>query len=213
MAQYPIMLDVSGRICVVVGGGKVALRKIEGLLRADARVRVIAQQILPEIKDYMQAGLLEWLKKSYEAEDLRDATLVISATDTESINQQVARDARSLGIFVNVVDQPSLCTFTVPAVLQRGELIIGIATGGKSPALAGKIRERLEEQFGPEYASYVEFLGRTRQWVRDQFPHDPDMRQRANTRIAELPLVDYFARGQESLAEEKVKRCILSLSA
>ncbi|MFH1740108.1 MAG: bifunctional precorrin-2 dehydrogenase/sirohydrochlorin ferrochelatase [bacterium] len=211
MAQYPVMLDLSNQVCLVVGGGVVALRKVNGLLSAGAKVRLVAPEVIPDLKAYAESQAIEFLEKPYESSDLEGALLAISATDDSSTNQCIAADARAQGVLVNVVDQPYLCTFTVPATLSRGELVISVATGGKSPALAAHIRVWLEERFGPEYASYIDFLGRTRQWVRDRFPDDPQKRHKANYRIVKLNLVDHFAQGRESIAEEEAKQCISSL--
>ncbi|HOE10462.1 MAG TPA: bifunctional precorrin-2 dehydrogenase/sirohydrochlorin ferrochelatase [bacterium] len=212
MTRYPLMLELTGRTCLVVGGGAVALRKIRALLSAGARVRVVAEEIIPELRLCATNPELELKTGRYESGDMEGAVLAISAADDPEINRQVSEDADRLGIPVNVVDDPKLCTFTVPAVLRRGDLLIAVSTGGKCPALSVHIRNVLEHRFGPEYAAYVDFLGRMREWIRAQFPDDPVMRRKANRKLVELDLLDDITRDMETRAEEKVKQCILSLS-
>ncbi|HPO08603.1 MAG TPA: bifunctional precorrin-2 dehydrogenase/sirohydrochlorin ferrochelatase [bacterium] len=210
--QYPLLLNLTGRTCLVVGGGMVALRKIEGLLSAGAKVRVVAETMIPELEMCAADAPLELWTKQYEFGDMEGAVLAISATDDPEVNRRVAEDAGRLGIPVNVVDCPELCTFTVPAVLRRGDLVISVSTSGKSPAFSAHVRNVLEHRFGPEYAAYVDFLGRIRKWIHTRFPHDPAMRRQANLKVVELDLLDDIAQGLEDRAEEKVKQCILSLS-
>ena len=212
VAGYPIVLDLSGRRCLVVGGGPVALRKVRGLVGCGARVRIVAREVIPALRAYVETEGIELAEKPYESGDLRDVTLVISATDDTLTNRRVAADAGAQGILVNVVDQPDLCSFTVPAVVHRGDLTIAVATFGKSPALAKSIREKLEKQFGDEYGPYVDFLGRVRQWIEDRFPNDPEKRRAASCKVVQLNLIDHFRKDQGALAEEEAKRCISSLS-
>ncbi len=210
MSGYPIVFDLSGGTCLVVGGGTIALRKVQGLLSFDAQVRAVSPQAVPELTALAAHGEIEWKEKSYERGDLEGMLLVISATDDMETNRRVAEDARAAGIPVNVVDQPELCTFTVPSIVQRGDLVIAIQTGGRSPALARRLREELELRFGPEYGPYVDFLGRMREWIREHFHDDPDKRYSAAMQLIELDLIHYFVDGKEDLAEEVAKKCILS---
>lgn len=161
--SYLINLALEGRLAVVVGAGKVARRKLEGLLQAGACVRVVAPRACAEIREWAAAGKLTWVEDRYRAAYLEGAELVIAATGDEAVNAQVAEDARRLGILINVVDRPALCTFTVPATVRRGNLILAAATGGRCPALASALREQLEAEFGPEYADVVDLLGRLRE--------------------------------------------------
>ena len=210
MAGYPITLELSGRHCLVVGGGAVALRKVEGLLSFGACVRVVSPNVVEELDVLASKEEVEWHRRSYESDDLKGMVLVISATDDMEMNRRVADDAHEFGIPVNVVDQPDLCSFTVPAVVRRGDLVIAIQTGGQSPALSRRLRETLERQFGPEYGPYVAFLGRMRRWIHERFPDDPAARQKAASRLAGLDLIGLFAEGKEDRAEEEAKTCILS---
>jgi len=151
---YPIFLDLSGRRCVVVGGGEVASRKARKLLQARARVVVIS----PEIKAELESVAVEIHRRPYKEGDLDDAYLAFAATDSREVNAAVAREAKERGIPVNVAERPSEGDFALPSVLRRGGLQVAVSTGGASPALARRIKDELEESFGPEWASLVEEL-------------------------------------------------------
>jgi siroheme synthase-like protein len=155
---YPIFLDLSGRRCVVVGGGKVASRKARKLLQARAGVVVIS----PEIGAELESVAVEVYRRPYREGDLAGAYLAFAATDSREVNAAVAREGRERGIPVNVADSPSDGDFALPSTLRRGGLQVAVSTGGASPTLARRIRDELEEVFGPEWAGIVEELGRNR---------------------------------------------------
>ena len=161
--SYLVNLALEGRTAVVVGAGRVARRKVEGLAQAGASVRVVAPEACAEIQAQETAGQVAWVREHYRKAHLEGAVLVMAATSDEAVNAQVAQDARELGILVNVVDRPSLCTFTVPATLRRGDLMLAAATSGRCPALASAVREELESEYGPEYAKVVSLLGSLRE--------------------------------------------------
>jgi len=155
-AYYPVGLDLRGRSCLVVGGGAVAKRKVQGLLAAGAAVTVVAPECLP-----MPAGVTVVLR-GFADEDLEGAALAVAASDDREVNAHVARVARERGTWVNVVDDPVEGTVIVPAVARRGDLQIAVSTGGASPALAARLRQHLEDEFGPEYGDLVALLGELR---------------------------------------------------
>ncbi len=155
---YPIFLDLSGRRCVVVGGGEVANRKARKLLQARARVVVIS----PEIGAELESVAVEVHRRPYGEGDLEGAYLAFAATNSREVNAAVAREAEERGIPVNVADRPSDGDFAVPSTLRRGRLQVAVSTGGASPTLARRIKDELEELFGPEWAGLVEELGRSR---------------------------------------------------
>jgi precorrin-2 dehydrogenase / sirohydrochlorin ferrochelatase len=159
---YPLCLDISGKRCVVVGGGNVAERKVERLLACGARVNVVGKALTPMLLAWKGEGRIVHCEADYEASFLSGALLVIGATDDGAVNGQIAEDARSLGIPVNIVDDLSRCDFILPSLFERGDLMIAVSTGGKSPALARKIREELERTYGPEYAVLLGILGELR---------------------------------------------------
>jgi precorrin-2 dehydrogenase / sirohydrochlorin ferrochelatase len=155
---YPIFLDLSGRRCVVVGGGKVAGRKARKLLQARARVVVIS----PDIETELESVAVEVHRRPYREGDLEGAYLAFAATDSREVNAAVAREGRERDIPVNVADRPSDGDFALPSTLRRGGLQVAVSTGGASPNLARRIKDELERVFGPEWAGIVEELGRSR---------------------------------------------------
>ncbi len=159
---YPISLNLHGKRCVVVGGGVVARRKVKGLLEHGAKVEVISPSVCSEIGELAKAGDISVKGKKYEPGDLHGAFIVIVATDESETNLEVAREARRRKIPVNVVDSPEQSDFIVPAIVRREDLVIAVSTGGKSPALARKIRTRLEKIFAEEYASLTDLIDEVR---------------------------------------------------
>jgi precorrin-2 dehydrogenase/sirohydrochlorin ferrochelatase len=159
---YPLCLDISGKRCVVVGGGNVAERKVERLLACGARVEVVGKALTPILAAWKGEGRIVHREADYEDSCLSGTSLVIGATDDETVNGRIAKNARARGIPVNIVDDPARCDFILPSVVERGDLLIAVSTGGKSPALARKLREELEEAYGPEYAVLLEILGELR---------------------------------------------------
>ena len=155
---YPIFLDLSGRRCVVVGGGEVADRKARKLLQARARVVVIS----PEVGAELESVAVEVHRRHYREGDLEGAYLAFAATDSREVNAAVAREANERGVPVNVADRPSEGDFALPSTLRRGRLQVAVSTGGASPTLARRIRDELEEVFGPEWAGIVEELRKNR---------------------------------------------------
>ena len=155
---YPIFLDLSGRRCVVVGGGKVAGRKARKLLQARARVVVIS----PDIETELESVAVEVHRRPYREGDLEGAYLAFAATDSREVNAAVAREGKERDIPVNVADRPTEGDFALPSTLRRGGLQVAVSTGGASPNLARRIKDELERVFGPEWAGIVEELGRSR---------------------------------------------------
>ena len=164
---YPLCLDIRGKRCLVVGGGKVALRKALDLLEAGAKVKAVAPKFAGAFR---KTRGIELCRKAYDSSDLRDCALAIAATNSKEVNRRVCADARREGILVNVVDTPEMCDFIVPATLRRGEMTISVSTGNASPSLARKIRRELEKRYPAKYAAYVRLLGEIRRTVKEKFP-------------------------------------------
>jgi len=164
---YPVFWDIKDKKCVVVGGGDVALRKIRRLRDCGAKVLVISPQLAPELIAMKAEEVIEHVFDQYDVQYLEGAVLVIGATDDEKTNTAIARDARSRGILVNIVDDPQKCDFILPSVVERGDLTIAIGTGGKSPALARYLREELEIKYGTEYGILLNILGRLRPQIKN----------------------------------------------
>lgn len=154
MVTYPInLVGLENHLAVVVGGGSVATRKVAGLLAANARVTVISPQPSPALVAQSQAGAIRLERRPWTPSDVDDAFLVVAATDDAAVNRAIAQRVRARGGLVNVVDDPTLSTFILPAVVRRGEVTIAVSTGGASPALAAWLRRRLEASLGAEYAA------------------------------------------------------------
>ncbi len=151
MATYPIFLELQGRPCLVIGGGVVAYRKAAALLRCGARVTVAAPAASAGLKRLARSRRIRWRGRRFLPGDLKGIELVIAATDDPAVNGPASREARRRGIWINVVDQPGLCSFILPSVVRRGRLVLAISTGGASPALAKWIRKDLQARYGPEF--------------------------------------------------------------
>jgi len=165
---YPIFLNIRGKRCVVVGGGPVALRKVKALLEHEANVEVISPELCPELSQLAKSRAIQVLQKNYNGGDLQGAFIAIAATDDGEINNKVAEEARAKGVLVNVVDDSEHSDFIVPSQLRRGDITIAVSTAGKSPALARKIRTRLEKDFGAEYASLALLVDEVRSELKRQ---------------------------------------------
>ena len=163
---FPVFLDVRRKKCVVIGGGQVAFRKIRTLLDCGASVTVISPVLHPNLSELADKKSIQVIRRSFRIGDLKGAFIVIAATDTKETNHRVAKEADRGGALVNVVDDPEASDFIVPSLLRRGNLSIAISTGGMSPALAKKIRTRLEEFFGKEHALLVSLVEEVRSTLR-----------------------------------------------
>jgi siroheme synthase-like protein len=167
---YIACLKLTGRRCLVVGGGEVALEKVEGLLACDGRVEVVAPAIGPELEALLGEGSIAWRARAYEPADLDGAFMVIAATDDSEVNIRVWEDAEARAMLVNVVDVPPLCSFILPAIVRTGPLAIAISTAGASPALAKRMKREIGELFGEPYARLAVMLNDARGWAKATLP-------------------------------------------
>lgn len=165
--MYPIGLQIENKLCVVVGGGHVAERKVTALLIEKARVYLVSPEITPVLAALADEGKYKWHKREYGRGDLDGAFLVFAATDSQEVQKKISDDAEQLGILVNVIDAPGKCSFHVPAMVRQGDLNLAVFTGGNSPAVAAMIRHQLEELYGVEYAFLLELMGSVRSVVID----------------------------------------------
>ncbi len=171
MKTYPIcLINLNQKRVVVIGGGQVALRKARGLLDAGAIVHLISPVIENELRELSQTEQINLEQRDYQSGDLFNVFLVIAATDDPTVNQAIWDEAQKEGCLINVVDDPPHCNFILPAVVRRGDLNIAISTGGSSPALARRIREELETEFGPEYDEFTAILGEVRRVLLSNYP-------------------------------------------
>lgn len=192
MNYYPIYIDVESKPCLVVGGGSVGQRKVEGLLEFGACVRLVSREVTPQLQALIDEKKVDYLGTDYEPGFLDGSTLVYVCTDDTELNTRVSKEAIARGIAVNVADVTELCSFIVPATVARGSLNISISTGGKSPALAAKIRRRLEDEFGPEYGRFLDLMGLIRPKVISEGKPSGD-NKKTFVKLVESDMIDALA--------------------
>ena len=191
---FPMFMKLNVRSCLVVGAGNIGEQKIAGLLETGARIRVVAIEATPTVREWAREGRIELELRPYRSSDLEGVFLAVVATSSRTLNERIYGDAQARRVLCNVVDVPDLCDFFYPSVVRRGDLQIAVSTAGQSPSLAQKIRQQLEKQFGPAYAAWVAELGETRKLIlssdleRDQkleLLHSLASREAAEASIAE----------------------------
>ncbi len=188
---YPIFLNLKNKLCIVIGGGKVAERKILSLLSCGAKVKIISPEITPKLKELSEKGEVFWEARSYREGDLEEAFLAIAATNEPEIQKKIFQEAEEKKIPCNVVDAPEFCSFIVPSLITRGDLQIAISTGGSSPAVAKRIRETLENFFGEEYEIYLKLMKRIREFILKKVS-DPKEREKKLKILASAPFPEYI---------------------
>jgi siroheme synthase-like protein len=174
---YIACLRLSGRRCVVIGGGEIGLEKVEGLLACDGRVVLIAPDAVPELAELAAEGSIEWERREYRHEDLEGAFMAIAATNDTDVNISVYDEAERRAMLVNVVDVPPLCNFILPAIVRTGPLAIAISTAGASPALAKRMKHEISDQFGEPYARLAIMLNDARGWAKGTLPTYQDRKE------------------------------------
>jgi precorrin-2 dehydrogenase / sirohydrochlorin ferrochelatase len=175
---YVACLKLSGRRCVVIGGGDIGLEKVEGLLACDADVTLIAPEAHPALRVYAEEGSIRWERRAYAGpKDLDGALMVIAATDDSEVNIGVSEDAEARSMLVNVVDVPPLCNFILPAIVRSGPLAIAISTAGASPALAKRMKREIADAFGEPYARLAVILNEARGWAKATLPTYQDRKE------------------------------------
>lgn len=206
---YPALLDMRKFPALVIGGGSVAFRKVEMLLEFGTCVKVVSLEAIPQIKALAEQELIALAIKPYDEEDLEGFRLTVVATNDRNVNEKAYRDADARGMLVNVVDQPELCNFIVPAMVIRDSLLIAISTGGKSPAMAKWLRQRLEREYGPEYGPFLEFLGELREQYLERIPVEA-VRSRAFMDVIESEAFHTLKSGQTDEARATAIRILES---
>jgi len=167
---YIACLKLTGRRCLVVGGGDIGLEKVEGLLACDAKVVLVAPEAIEPLQELAAEGSIEWERREYRSSDLERTFIAIAATNDTDVNIGVYNDAEQRAMLVNIVDVPPLCNFILPAIVRTGPLAIAISTAGASPALAKRIKRQIAEEFGPEYARLAIVLNEVRGWAKGTLP-------------------------------------------
>jgi len=194
MALYPVNLNIVNRLCVVVGGGNVALRKVNNLLDCDGLVRVISPSVDSGLEKIIHRGNVEWFEREYAKGDLQGAFLVFAATADPSVQRQVREEALRSGVILNSASDPVGSDFHVPAHFRRGKLLVAVSTGGGSPTLSRKIREKLEVEFGHEYEAVVDFLAMVREVVLNTVT-DPVERRKLFDNLQKIDIVGLIRDG------------------
>lgn len=207
---YPIFIQMSGKNCVVVGGGEVAERKVSALLEHGASVTVISSFICKELANLAEKGKIKILNRDYQFGDLEDTYIAIAASDDPDVNLAIAKEGKNRGILINVVDNPEYSDFIVPSLLRRGDISIAVSTAGKSPALSRKIRTHLEDIFVPEYKSLLFLVAEVRQELLKKDMHvDADIWQE----VLELDsYVNMIKEGKYNQAKEQLMSDLQSKS-
>jgi precorrin-2 dehydrogenase / sirohydrochlorin ferrochelatase len=204
---YPVYIQLHDQPCVVIGGGKIAEGKVEGLLAADARVTIISPDLTPRLQELAEQGKIKYISRTYHPGDLTGAFLVISATDQREINHHVWEEASANRQLVNVVDDTLHCNFIAPAILRKGDLTIAISTAGKAPALAVRLKEQLQEEIGPEYERFLELAGQLREPLAHHIP-DFETRKSLWYELVDSDILDLLARGDEVAAMQRISEVV-----
>jgi siroheme synthase-like protein len=168
MSYYPIFVEMAGRRCLVIGGGRVAEGKVQGLLSAEADVTVVAPDLTPALQELLTAGRIRWQQRAYAEGDLEGYEVCFVATDDGAVNAEVAADGKRRGIWVNAADDPANCDFILPSVIRQGQVVVAASTGGASPALARRLREELTDFLSEDFAPLADLLNEVRLALRER---------------------------------------------
>lgn len=203
MRYYPIFLDIEGKHSVVVGGGAVAERKVESLLKAGASVTVISPRTTKKLRELAAKDAIRLIKRNFRRVDLADENpfVVVGASGSERVNSEVFEEAKKLKTLVNVVDNPALCNYIVPSVIERGSLIVAVSTSGKAPGLSKKLRVDLERHIGEEYGAFTSIIGAVRKkLLKNGANHDK--KERVIKALVDSPIPGWLRDGGARGAEE-----------
>jgi siroheme synthase-like protein len=203
---YPVNLVVAGRPCLVVGGGRVALGKVRGLVEAGARVTVVAPEVVPDL-----AGLagIDIHRREYRRGEAAGYRLAVAATGDPAVNQAVYDDGEAAGVWVNAADDPDRCSVVLPARIRQGRLTVTVSTGGHSPAVASWLRERLAGELGPEYDQLIGLLAEARKEVQAKGLGTEELDWR---RALDSGILDLVRAGRLDAAKERLRACLSSSS-
>jgi precorrin-2 dehydrogenase/sirohydrochlorin ferrochelatase len=206
MRYYPVCLDIKGRPCLVVGGGGVGTRKVKGLLSAGAQVTVVSPELSAELQDLTPVPV-RCHRRRYRPEDLDGMFLVFGATDDEALNRRISADAGQRNMLCNIADRPQMCSFILPSVVHRGDLLLAISTSGRSPAFAKRLRKDLEAQFGSEYARFLRLMGAIREQLLSA-GHSPEAHKSQFETLLGEGLAELVCGGDEAGADRLLARVL-----
>ena len=209
LPDYPINLNLVGRRCLVIGGGKVAERKVAALLQSGVAVTVISPTLTGNLAAWLATGRFSYKAEVFSPVDMQGYLLVLCTTDSPTVNEQAAHLAKATGALVNVADCPELCDFTIPARLLQGSLSITVSTGGQSPALARVLRDDLAERYGREYADYLEIVARLRQeWQVTCGSSEERCRRWSEVKVFDPAVLEMLRQGRHEEAEVRFRHDI-----
>lgn len=202
MRYYPAMLNLQNRRVLFVGGGWETEHKVKGLLDAGAKLTLVSPFAHPELESLAATGRINWLRRGFLPGDVEGHAVVVSHPVNRFVNQMVAKETRKRGAWLNAVDDPQHCDFILPSVHRQGDLTISISTGGAAPALGVRIKQRLAEEYGPEYAEYLRLLRSFRPIVAETYPHDFEARKAAWYRMVDSGALELVRIGEPEAAKQ-----------
>ena len=194
---YPIHLNIKGRKCLIIGGGKTAERKVITLLRYGGKVVVISPKATEKIMHLSQKDKILWYERPYRMSDLNHAFLAISATDDRRLNSEISREAKKRGILINVVDSREDCDFISPSLVERGHLRLSISTGGLAPLLSKRIRQDLEKKFGNEYRQYTQLIAKVRRAILKSKKFSEKEKRKKLDRLLSSDIIGKLKKGEK----------------
>ena len=209
MKYFPVSLNLRGRRVTVVGGGRVAEQRVQALLDCEAQVTLISPEVTESLDALSDSGKITLHRRKYRTGDLADAWAVLTATDDRAVNEAAWRDATESGRPINVADDPAKCDFIMPATVRSGDLTIAISTGGASPALASRLRQRIGRMIGPEYGRLLEILNRVRRRLKKSVPDD-ELRKQLHYRIVDSDILRLILEADEATIERRIDEIIES---
>lgn len=203
MQQYPININIRGKKVLVVGGGNVAFRKIKRLIKSGSRIKLVSPELNDRLKSFLTSeGIdIEYYPRKFKDDDLTDIFLTVVATDSKKVNRRIAKLAKVKNILVNVVDDSELSDFTLPAVLERGSLLITFSTGGSFPALARRLREDFEEEIGNEYVVFLDIMKKIRKKILNEVD-EPEKRRKILYKLADRNIIEKIAKDRENAVSD-----------
>ena len=207
MNYYPVLLALAGRRCVVIGGGAIAEGKVVGLLEGGANVTLISPELTPALAVLAGSGEIAYYARGYQPGDLEGAFLAIAATDDRAVNAEVWQEAQARNVLLNAVDDVPHCTFIAPAIIRRGDLVISISTSGKAPALAVRLKEKLEHMLGPEYERFLSLAGGWRARLAARLPNF-EQRKARWYQLVDSDVLALLRAGDEPAAQRRANEII-----
>lgn len=207
MTYYPVYLQLRDQPCVVIGGGKIAEGKVDGLLDGDARVKLISPELTPHLQGLVTENKIEYIAREYQPGDLTGAFMVICATDKAEINRQVWEEGSANRQLVNVVDDTPRCNFIAASILRKGDLTIAISTAGHAPVVAVRLKERLDREIGPEYERFLKLAAQLRGPIAKHIP-DFETRKAVWYELIDSGILDVLARDDTPAAIDIISQVV-----